>query len=216
MVTILSKQASAISHYLRELRDVEIQKDPARFGRNVERLGLIAGYEISKKLEYNDHLTNTPLGQTNTPLPKDRLVLATVLRAGLALQHGLHQVFDQAELAFVAAGRKPETGKEVEIDLSYVAGPELNNKVLILADTMLATGKSLVESYEALVAKLGKPKRVFVVSVIASQAGVDFVAKQIPEAELFVCAVDPDLNDKFYIVPGLGDAGDLLYGTKSD
>ncbi len=213
MITILSDQSSIVSQYLRELRDVTLQKDQARFGQNLEKLGMIAGYELSKQLDYKDHATETPLGTTNTPVLKDKVVLATVLRAGLPLQRGLQQVFTTAEQAFVGAGRKENTGKGVEIDLSYMAAPQLDGKVLILADTMLATGHSLVDAYHALI-QSGMPRKVFIISVIASQAGVDYLTKELPEAELYICAVDQKLNDQYYIVPGLGDAGDLLYGPK--
>ncbi len=213
MITILSDQSSIISQYMRELRDETLQKDQTRFGQNLEKLGMIAGYELSKRLDYKDHATETPLGTANTPILKDKVVLATVLRAGLPLQHGLQQVFTNAEQAFVGAGRKENTGKGVEIDLSYMAAPRLDGKVLILADTMLATGNSLVDAYHALIQN-GTPSKVFIVSVIASQAGVDFLTKGLPEADLFICAIDEQLNGKYYIVPGLGDAGDLLYGSK--
>lgn len=214
MINILADESSIVSQYLRELRDVELQKDRQRFEHNVERLGMIAGYELSKRLAYVDHTTKTPLGTANTPVLKDQIVLGTILRAGLPLQHGIHKIIDGAELAFIGAGRKAETALGVEIDLTYLAAPNLTDKVLVIADTMLATGKSFVDAYNALTSKNGLPKKVFVVAVIASQAGVDYVNKHIPEAELIVCAVDQELNDKFFIVPGLGDAGDLLYGSK--
>lgn len=215
MLTVLNHQSSIINQYLRELRDVELQTDPARFAHNLERLGLLAGYELSKQLDYVDHQTTTPLGTASTPVLADKLVLATVLRAGLPVQRGVHQAFDQAELAFIAAGRKPETAAGVEIDLAYVATPALNGKILILADTMLATGKSIVDSYQALVTGWGTPKATHIVAVIGSQPGVAYVQEQLPEANIIICAVDETLNDKFFIVPGLGDAGDLLYGPKA-
>jgi uracil phosphoribosyltransferase len=214
MITVLNQDNSIINQYLRELRDVKIQKDPVRFERNLERLGMLAGYELSKRLSYTDHATTTPLGKLNTPILQDKLVLATILRAGLPVQRGVHQVLDTAEMAFVAAGRKPETAAGVEIDLAYVAGPELTDKVLIIADTMLATGKSLVDSYHALIEKHGRPSRTFVVAVIGAPEGVEYVQAQLPEAELIISAVDQKLNDQYFIVPGLGDAGDLLYGPK--
>lgn len=211
---ILSDQHSVISEYLHELRDVGLQKDRRHFVQNLETLGMIAGYELSKLLQYKDHETQTPLGVANTPLLADNLVISTVLRAGLPVHRGLCQIFPVAEPAFIAAGRKPENGGEVEIDLSYVAGPTLDNKVLIIADTMLATGKSIVTAYEAMTRKLGQPKQVFVVAVLASKPGVEHVNKHIPECEIIACALDPELDDRSFIVPGLGDAGDLLYGEK--
>ncbi len=214
MLRILSETSSMVGPYLHELRDIGLQKDKLRFKYNLERLGMIAGYEISKQLTYSNHSTKTPLGTSITPILKDKIVLCTILRAGLPLQNGIHKIFDGADLAFIGAGRKPENGGEVEIDLSYVASPDLKGKTLIIADTMLATGKSLVDAYRALTKEHSTPKHTFVVSVIASQAGVEFVSKHIPNVEVIVCAVDPELNDKYYIVPGLGDAGDLLYGPK--
>jgi uracil phosphoribosyltransferase len=175
---------------------------------------MVAGYELSKQLTYQKQVTQTPLAAAETQILKDRLVISTILRAGLPLQRGIASVFNDAELAFMAAGRKPETEHGVEIDLSYVATPDLTNKVLVIADTMLATGHSIIDAYQALLAH-GKPSRVIIISVIASQPGVDYVEKHIPKVEIITAAVDPELNDKFFIVPGLGDAGDLLYGPKT-
>lgn len=211
---ILSDQNSIVSEYLHELRDVALQKDRRHFVQNLETLGMIAGYELSKLLQYKDAETKTPLGSASTPLLADKMVISTVLRAGLPVHRGLSQLFPAAEPAFIAAGRKPENGGEVEIDLSYVAGPSLQDKVLIIADTMLATGKSIVTAYEAMTRKLGQPKQVFVVVVLASKPGVEHVSKHIPNSEIITCALDPELNDRYFIVPGLGDAGDLLYGEK--
>ena len=214
MLTVLNTTPSIINSYLRELRDVEIQKDKQRFEHNLESLGMIAGYELSKRLNYADHATATPLGTANTPLPTDRLVLSTVLRAGLPVHHGIHKILPGAEPAFIAAGRRPDTSEGVKINLAYVAGPDLTGKVLIIADTMLATGHTFVEAYHALIEGHGKPSRVFVVAVIASEAGITYVRDNIPQCEMIICAVDPELNDDYFIVPGLGDAGDLLYGEK--
>jgi uracil phosphoribosyltransferase len=192
----LSEHKSVVNNYLLELRDVEIQKDKRRFENNLEQVGRLAAYELSKQLEFEDCETTTQLG-----------------RAGLPMQRGIASVFQEAELAFIAAGRKPETEHRVEIDLAYVATADLTGKTLIITDTMLATGSSILDSYNALV-KYGRPSRLFIVCAIASKTGVEFIEKNIPEAEIVTAVVDPDLNDKFYIVPGLGDAGDLLYGEK--
>lgn len=216
MTTVLDRQSSVVSQYLRELRDVNLQKNPQQFERNLERLGMIGAYELSKQLNYEDRQTTTPLGNINTPVIKDELVIATILRAGLPVQNGAKSVFDNAELCFVAAGRKPETAGGVEIDLAYTASPYLKGKALIIADTMLATGKSLVDTYEALSHSYGQPQKVYVLAVIASQQGIDYVERHIPDVSIIVSAVDPELNDKFFIVPGLGDAGDLLYGPKAE
>lgn len=216
MITDLSQQNSIVNQYLRELRDVEIQKNSQHFEQNLERLGMIAGYELSKQLSYKDQQTTTPLGTVNTPILKDKIVLATILRAGLPVQKGVKAIFDEAELSFVAAGRKPETAAGVEIDLAYTASPRMEGKILVIADTMLATGKSLVDTYEALAKSYGTPDNVYIIAVIASQQGVDYVSGNIPNVDIIVSAVDPELNDKFFIVPGLGDAGDLLYGPKAE
>lgn len=214
MIRVLNDISSAASLYVGELRDKELQRDRVRFEHNLERLGMIAGYELSKLLTYENTTTMTPLGKAKTKQLSGQLVLCTVLRAGLPLQQGIHKILDQAVMAFIGAGRKPENGGKVEVALDYVAAPPLKDKVLVLADTMLATGSSLVDSYNTLIETHGKPSKTFVVAIIASQAGVDYVAKNIPGAELLVFEVDKELNDKFYIVPGLGDAGDLLYGEK--
>jgi uracil phosphoribosyltransferase len=215
MTTVLCEQTSIVNHYLRELRDIDIQKNQEHFERNLERLGIIAGYEFSKQLSYQDHQTTTPLGTVNTPILKDKIVLATILRAGLPVQKGVKSIFDDAELSFIAAGRKPETSAGVEIDLAYTASPRLEGKVLVIADTMLATGKSLVDTYEALTRSYGQPQQVYIIAVIASRQGIKYVEQNISGVNIIVSAVDPELNDQFFIVPGLGDAGDLLYGPKA-
>jgi uracil phosphoribosyltransferase len=215
MLKVLAGQPSVIDHYLSELRDVELQKNRPRFEQNLERLGQIAGYEVSRMLGYDKGETTTPLGQAEAYRVKDQLVINTVLRAGLPVQRGLKSVLDMAELSFIAAGRKPDTSAGVEIDLAYVATPEIKDKTLIIADTMLATGKSIVDAYEALISGYGQPSRVIVVAIIGSQTGVDYVQQQIKDVDIVICAVDPELNSDYYIVPGLGDAGDLLYGPKA-
>lgn len=213
MALNLSAKTSILSQYLHELRDVEIQKDKRRFERNLERIAAILAYELSKQLEYASHETATPLGKIDTLVIRDKIVVATILRAGLPMQKGVASVFDEAEQAFVAAGRKSESKTGVEIDLSYVASGDLSDKTLIIADTMLATGHSIVDAHNALV-QHGQPAKTFIVCAIASQPGLEYVDKNLPQAEILAAAVDPELNDKFYIVPGLGDAGDLLYGPK--
>lgn len=211
---VLGEQTPVIHQILHQLRDTQLQQDPLRFERNLELLGTLLGYELSEQLSFHDTSANTPLGKAKTAAPSDKLVLAAVLRAGLPVQHGIHQILPTAELAFVGAARREDSGSNVTVDLSYLAAPGLKDKVLIMADTMLATGQSLVEAYRALVKAHGAPKQVLIAAVIASQAGIDHIKQQLPEAELFICAVDPKLDDHAYIVPGLGDAGDLLYGPK--
>jgi uracil phosphoribosyltransferase len=214
MNSILGSRSSIVSQYLRELRDVEIQKDSRRFEANLERLGIIAAYELSKTLDYTRHKTKTALGTADTPVLVDDIVLATILRAGLPVQRGVHKVFDAAALAFVGAARAKEDAEGVSIDLTYTAGPSLKGKTLIIADTMLATGSSLLAAHRALVEKYGRPSKICVIGVIASRPGLDLIQLKLPKAEIIICALDEKLNDKHYIVPGLGDAGDLLYGEK--
>lgn len=214
MLTILSDNLSISNNYLREIRDQKLQLNKQKFKHNLELLGMIAGYELSKRLDYKKHSTKTQLGVHKSFILKDKVVLCSILRAGLPLQNGLQRAFENAELAFVGAGRKHTASPEVEIDLSYVASGKLTGKTLIIADTMLATGKSIVNAYTALTSKHGKPDKTYVVSVVASKDGAAYVSKHLPKADLMIFAVDPKLNDKFYIVPGLGDAGDLLYGSK--
>lgn len=214
MLTVLADEPSIVTQYLRQLRDVELQQDSRLFERNLERIGMLGAYEVSKHLAYTDHQTTTPLGVSNTPLLKDDIIITTILRAGLPVQRGVQQVFDDARLSFIAAGRKPETPAGVEIDLAYVATPKLDNAILIIADTMIATGQSIIDSYNALISGWGTPLQTYVVGVIASQAGIKKLQAAIPGINIVVGAVDPELNDKFFIVPGLGDAGDLLYGPK--
>ncbi len=215
MIKILSAKPSAVSQFLHELRDVELQTDRRRFHDNVERLGVIAGYEISRLLHYREHSTKTPLGSAAGQLVDEPLVLATIMRAGLPLQQGIHQVLPMAELAFIGAARKSESAAGVEIELSYVATPPLAGKTLIIADTMIATGQSLVDTWQALTEGYGMPARTIVAGIIASRQGADHVHDSIPGLDLIVAAVDDKLDHNFYIVPGLGDAGDLLYGPKA-
>lgn len=213
VVHILSKEFSLVSEFLRELRDKDIQQDRARFRKNIERIGQIAAYEISKKMENDLHFTNTPLGIAKVNKMKEQPIIATILRAGLPLQRGLNDMFDQADLAYISAYRKHTSETEFEIVLEYVATPDINDRILIICDPMLATGQSLVQTYEAFMKK-GKPSKVYLVSVIGSQQGVDYVTATIPTADLWIGVIDETLDDSGYIVPGLGDAGDLSFGEK--
>jgi len=207
-------QRTVANHFLAELRDVEKQQDPHRFRRNLKRLGTVMAYELSKKLDYSVTEVPTPLGRSTTELMGDRVVLSTILRAGLPFYDGFLEVFDYAETAFIGAYRSAESALGgVQIEMDYMAAPGMQGKVLVLIDPMLATGKSLLKAYQALTER-AKPKKVFVAAAIASKPGVDFIAEHLPEAHIFVGAIDPELNDKAYIVPGLGDAGDLAFGKK--
>lgn len=198
-----------------EIRDVNIQKDHMRFRRNIERIGEVLCYELSKSLQFESHITETPLGKHNTALYKNDIVLCSILRAGVPLHSGLLNYFDKAENAFISAYRHHKHNPEsFEIIVEYLACPSLEGKTLILADPMLATGQSMVATYEAL-KPFGTPKDVHLVSVIGAQEGIDFVSKHFKEnAHLWIADIDQTLNEKGYIVPGLGDAGDLAFGNK--
>lgn len=211
----LSQADSLVNPLLAEIRDVDIQGDSLRFRRNMERFGELFAWEIGRRLAYVDRAVTTPLGTATVPVLETQPVLATILRAGLPLHQGLLNVFDRADNAFISAFRKhdgDETRFEVEIE--YLAAPSLENRTVVLCDPMLATGSSMVLAYQALLAR-GEPRHTHVVSVIASRQGVECVKRELPEnCTLWVATVDETLNDFAYIVPGLGDAGDLSYGEK--
>jgi uracil phosphoribosyltransferase len=211
----LSTTPSILNKFISEIRDQKIQKDSLRFRRNIERIGEILGYELSKKLSYASTEVKTPLGKTLVDLPKKDIVLCSILRAGLPLHQGLLNYFDAAENAFISAYRHhPNQDAEFEIVVEYFAAPTIENKTLLLADPMLATGQSLVAVYEA-IKKHGIPKEIHIVAVIASQEGIDFLKNHFPKnTNLWIATIDQELNDKGYIVPGLGDAGDLAFGPK--
>ena len=206
---------SLISQYMTEMRDVNIQKDMLRFRRNLERVGEIMAYEISKTLDYRTVETLTPLDVAKTCVIDSQVVLATIFRAGVPFHHGFLNYFDNAQNAFVSAYRKYKEKENFDVCIEYLASPRLDGKTLILADPMLATGASMELSYRALLTK-GEPAHIHVASVIASQQAVDYVKAHFPDdrTTLWVGAVDPEINSHSYIVPGLGDAGDLAYGVK--
>lgn len=208
---------SIVNRYMLELRDVNIQHDPLRFRTNLNRIGQIMAYEISKRLEYKDTDVVTPLGTCVCREPSDQVVLATILRAGLPFHQGFLSYFDRAENAFVSAYRRyrEKGGDTFDVLVEYLASPGLDGKTLLIVDPMLATGSSMELAYKALLTK-GTPAKVFVASVIASQQGVDYVRGHFPADTVLWCgAIDADVNAHSYIVPGLGDAGDLAYGEKS-
>ena len=205
---------SILNSFIAQIRDVKIQKDSMRFRRNIERIGEILSYELSKKLMFLSKTIETPLGKTDIDIFKNNLVLCSVLRAGLPLHQGILNYFDSIENAFISAYRHHTTGDEFDIKVEYLASPTLEGKILILADPMLATGKSLVAVYEIL-KKLGKIKQIHIVSVIAAKEGINYITDHFPEnTHLWVATVDDKLNSRGYIVPGLGDAGDLSFGSK--
>ena len=212
-----SKQRSIVNEFVAQLRDVELQKDRMRFRQNVVRIGHAMAYEVSKSLTYSQKFIETPLATATANTPDDDIVIATVFRAGLPLHQGFLDVFDRAGNAFVSAYRyyKDREGTEVGIKIEYMATPDLTDKTLILVDPMLATGGSMELAYEAFCTK-GKPRRLIMACVIAAEQGVKYLKKFFPEddVQLYCGAVDPVLNEHKYIVPGLGDAGDLMYGDK--
>jgi len=214
MANILSNYNSLISVFIGELRDIEIQKDSMRFRRNLERLGEIFAYEISKTLEYEVKDVVTPLGIAPCKVLKTQPVIATILRAGLPVHQGLLNYFDKSENAFISAYRKHHKDTTFEIKIEYLSSPSLDDKVLIICDPMLATGQSMLLAYKALL-KMGKPKHVHIIGLIASLEGLNYVKSHFPDNTTFwLGAVDDELTVKSYIVPGLGDAGDLAYGKK--
>ena len=215
MVHILSEQNSIFNQFVAELRDISIQKDSMRFRRNLERMGEIMSYEISKTLEYKTKETTTPLGIAETNHLLSQPVIATILRAGLPMHLGVLNYFDRAENAFISAYRRHHKDNTFDIHVEYVSSPSIENKVLILCDPMIATGGSIVLAYKAILAK-GTPKHVHIISAISSKEGVDFVKANIPTKNytIWCGAVDEELTAHSYIVPGLGDAGDLAFGEK--
>jgi len=215
MIHILENQESLLSQYIAEVRDVEMQKDSMRFRKNMERLGEIFAYEISKKLNWEKKEVITPLGEAQCKVLKEQPVIATILRAGLPMHQGILNYFDRAENAFISAYRKHHKNGSFTIQIEYASCPPIDQKVLILSDPMLATGASMVLTYKELLSK-GKPSHTHIVSVLASAQGIDYVKKHLPIGSftLWVGAVDDELTAKAYIVPGLGDAGDLAYGSK--
>jgi uracil phosphoribosyltransferase len=214
MVHILGNSNSVYNEYIAEIRDEKIQKDSMRFRRNMERMGEIMAYEISKTLAYENRETTTPLGIANVSRIKEQPVVATILRAGLSVHNGFLSYFDKAENAFISAYRKHHKDGSFDIQVEYMACPDLTDKILILCDPMLATGSSMVLTYKALLQR-GKPRHIHIASIIASTEGVDYVKKHLPENVTIWCgAVDEELTAQAYIVPGLGDAGDLAYGNK--
>jgi len=217
MVIELGKQNSIFNTFLSELRNVSIQNDSMRFRRNLERMGEIFAYEISKKLEYENVDIETPLGTAHMSLIKNQPVLATILRAGLPLHQGFLNFFDRAENAFVSAYRKYDADEEFVIKLDYVSSPSIDNKVLILSDPMLASGGSFIASLKGLLDK-GKPKHIHLVSILSCDEGIQNIKKHfsLKNITIWTGSIDDELTAKAYIVPGLGDAGDLAYGKKED
>lgn len=211
----LGLENSVLNRFVSQMRDKNVQKDSMRFRRNLERLGEIFAYEISRTLEYTTKEFVTPLGIANIPTYDDKVVVATILRAGLPLHQGILNFFDDAQNAFVAAYRKYDKGEDFHINIEYISTPDLTGKTLILADTMLATGASLEIAYRKL-CEQGEPAHTHLVCPISSAYAVEYLQKHLPadKVTLWVAAIDEELTSHSYIVPGLGDAGDLAYGIK--
>lgn len=214
-VNIINKQDSVLNNYLADMRNVDIQKDPMRFRRNIERIGSLMSYEVSKQLDYKTIDVTTPLGVAPVNVPADTIVVGSILRAGMPMHQGVLDTFDRAENCFISAYRKYTSAEAFEIQLEYVATPNLDGKILLLNDPMLATGNSLELTYKAL-KKYGSPKHTHILSIIGSEQGVNHLVESLKDepVTIWVAAVDPILNSHKYIVPGLGDAGDLAYGEK--
>lgn len=213
MVHNFSTKHSLVSNWVSELRNVEIQNDRLRFRRNLERIAEVIGYEISKELETEELEISTPMGIANCKVLKEQPVLATILRAGLAMHNGLLNYFDRADNAFLSAYRKHHADGSFEISMEYMSCPELDGRVVIISDPMLATGASLVKSIQYLKAE-GDIKALHIVCAIACSVGIEYVLRAEPKATIWCGDIDDELTAKGYIVPGLGDAGDLAYGTK--
>lgn len=215
MLHILSNTSSILNVFISEIRDAEIQKDRMRFRYNLERLGEIFAYEISRHLQYVEKEVVTQLGIANVPVLAEYPVLAVVLRAGLPFHQGMMNIFDRSDCAFVSAYRKRHKDGTITINVEYSQVPDINDKVLILCDSMLASGTSIVNAYRDIMLK-GKPRHIHLVSVLASEEGLDYIRKHIPQQDLdiWVGVVDEELTAQSLIVPGLGDAGDLAFGKK--
>lgn len=215
MIQHLSDNHTIFNTFLAEMRDVKIQHDPMRFRKNLERVGMIMAYEVSKVLPYSEQEVQTPLGIAECQLIQEQPVLATILRAGLGMHIGFLEIFDRAENAFVSAYRKHSTAEDFDIHVEYMAAPSIDNKILIISDPMLATGNSMHMVYKALLEN-GKPKKTIICSAIAAPEALVYLQDHLPKDTLYyVGAIDKELTAQSYIVPGLGDAGDLAYGPKN-
>lgn len=213
MVINLSETHSLISNWVSELRNVEIQQDRMRFRRNLERIAEVIAYEISKKMPWEEKEITTPLGISNSKVLAEQPVLATILRAGLAMHTGLLNYFDRGDNAFISAYRKHNPDGSFDIHMEYMSCPEIENRIVIISDPMIATGSSLVKSIEFLKEE-GNIKELHVVCAIACTVGIEYVSRAFPKATIWCADIDDEITAKGYIVPGLGDAGDLAYGAK--
>lgn len=217
MIINLGTTSSIFNQYIAEIRDINIQKDSLRFRHNLRRIGEIAAYEISKSLEYEDREIITSLGSATVPVLKNYPVIIPILRAGIPMHDGILSFFDRSESAFISAYRKVEKNEKFKIKIEYISSPDLDHKVLIICDPMLATGASAVAAYTAIL-NYGKPVHTHIVSAIASMEGIEYIKKKLPGTKVTVWtgAIDEELTAQAYIVPGLGDAGDLAFGSKNN
>ncbi|MFN0032658.1 MAG: uracil phosphoribosyltransferase [Flavobacteriales bacterium] len=214
MIHEIGRHHSIFNQYVREIRDEQMQTDRMRFRRNIERIGEITAYEISKTFRYEPELVTTPLGEAEVHVPAENPVICSIMRAGLPFHQGLLNMWDAADNAFVAAYRRHHKGGDFEIEVDYMSAPSLEGRTLILADVMVATGASIVNVYKELLRR-GAPQKIHVACVIATQVGIDHVRAHLPEGTVvWAGAIDHELTAQAYIVPGLGDAGDLAYGRK--
>ena len=213
MIYVLDKQNSILGNFIKEIRSVEIQNDPLRFRKNIERIAQVMCYEISKTLNFTSEEVQTPLGVSPTNVVADKIVVASILRAGLAMHNGVLEFFDRAENCFVSAYRKYIDETNFDVHIEYIAAPSLDGKTVILCDPMLATGSSMELAYKALFTH-GTPARVIVCSIVSAQYAVDYISKVMPDCDIYTAVLDPELDSHKYIVQGLGDCGDLAFGDK--
>lgn len=213
MVINLSEEHSLVSNWISELRNVDVQQDRMRFRRNLERIAEVIGYEISKKMAWVDKEITTPMGTANSKVLAEQPVLATILRAGLGMHNGLLNYFDKGDNAFISAYRKHHPDGSFEISLEYMSCPEIEDRVVIISDPMLATGASLVKAIQFLKEE-GNIKELHIVCAIACTVGIEYVRREVPKATIWCGDIDDEITAKGYIVPGLGDAGDLAFGVK--
>lgn len=211
----MSEHDSLLNNFIAEIRDVDIQRDPLRFRANIQRIGQVMAYEMSKTLKYRSMDVTTPLGVAPTRVIDDHIVVASILRAGLPLHLGVLDVFDRAENCFVSAYRKYIDESHFDVHVEYLASPRIDGKTVVLCDPMLATGSSMELAYRAILKK-GTPRKIVILSIVASRQAVNYINEHItePNVEAWVAVIDPDLNEHAYIVPGIGDAGDLAFGEK--
>lgn len=214
-LTIVGRDNSVFNQFLYELRSVGIQDDRMRFRKNLFRCSQILAYELSKKLDYQTQQVTTPLGELEMELMAEHPVLVSILRAGVPMHNGFLDIFDHADNGFISAYRKHTGGHEFIVKVEYLAMPSVQNRCLVLVDPMIASGKSIVLTHQAIVPSQGTPDKVFIAGLIGSEEGIDYVRRHIPNAHIFIGAVDNELTAKSYIVPGLGDAGDLAFGSKT-